>query len=59
MDKERLKKYKLFNGPDGCDMTKFNYLNKSGVYTWPTIDDKEFYDDVMNSWNTLGFSKEE
>ena len=40
-------------------MNQFEYLNKSGCLTWPTIDDKEFYDDVMHSFNTLGFEKDE
>jgi len=44
--KEMLKKYRLLNGGDKCDMSKFEYLNKSGVYNVPKINDEEFMDDV-------------
>jgi myosin heavy subunit len=47
------------NNGNTCDMSKFNYLNTTGVYEWPTIDDKEFYNDVMNSFTSLGFDPEE
>ena len=52
-------KYKLADSGGKCDMTKFNYLNTTGVYEWPTINDQEFYDDVMNSFKSLGFDAEE
>jgi myosin heavy subunit len=54
-----LMKYKLADSSGKCDMTKFNYLNTTGVYEWPTIDDNEFYNDVMNSFKSLGFDEEE
>ena len=57
--KDKLKSLHLLNDDGICDMTKFNFLNKSGVYTVGKIDDEEFYNDVQVSLNTLDFSKDE
>lgn len=40
-------------------MSKFEYLNKSGVYTVPKINDEEFMNDVQFSLKNLDFSSEE
>lgn len=43
---EMHKKYKMLNNNGKCDMSKFNYLNGSGVYVVEKINDEEFMDDV-------------
>lgn len=40
-------------------MSKFEYLNKSGVYTVPKINDEEFMNDIQTSLRNLDFSEEE
>lgn len=55
--KEMLARYKLLNDGDTCNMKLFNYLNQSGVYETPKINDKEFYDDVNKAFNDLDFSE--
>ena len=57
--KEDIIKYKLNNSGSECDMKKFFYLNQSGVYSTPKVDDKEFYDDVCNSLKNLQFTEGE
>lgn len=37
--KEKLEKLKLLNDDGTCNMTKFNYLNQSGIYECKKIDD--------------------
>jgi myosin-5 len=54
-----LTKYKLNNNGGSCDMKKFIYVNQSGVYEHPKINDKEFYNDVVNSFQSLDFSEGE
>jgi myosin heavy subunit len=63
---ELLKSLKLDNAANGtCDMSKFRVLNQQSnttpkpVYTLATVNDNEFYNDVVNSFNTLGFEQEE
>lgn len=39
--------------------TDFNYLNKTNCYIVDTIDDKKLFDEVMLSFETIGFSQSE
>lgn len=49
--KDRLAQYHLLSEEDEeCDMGKFFFLNQSGVYTTPKVDDQEFYDDVNRAF---------
>lgn len=50
------KKYKLFTNGMKCEMSYFENLKKSGIYSSPNIDDKEIYDDVSKSFVKLNFS---
>jgi myosin heavy subunit len=59
MDKERLKKYHFCNDGDNVKMESFNYLLKSKCFIWETINDLEFFTDISNSFNSLGFDAEE
>ena len=56
---EKQKKYFLLNDGDKCRLSYFNNLKKSGIYSSSKIDDKEFYDDVVNAFVRLEFSAEE
>jgi hypothetical protein len=40
-------------------MKKFANLKKSGTYTSPKIDDREFYDDVIQAFERLDFTEGE
>lgn len=55
--KEMLAKYHLLNDGDACNMKLFNYLNQSGVYETPKVDDEEFFMDVNKSFRDLDFSE--
>ena len=59
MAPDKLKQYGYCNQGDKVDMTQFNYLKKSECFIWETINDKEFFDDTNNSFNSLGFNQEE
>lgn len=49
--KEKLKQYHLLEeDEDKCDMENFYFLNQSGIYTTPKVDDQEFYDDVNKAF---------
>ena len=52
-------KYNLFNKGKTCDMTYFNILRSSGLYSTPKVDDNEFYTDVVKAFKTLNFSEDE
>ena len=50
----------LFLIKDGKPLLeKFEYLNKSGCYSVPTVNDKEFYDEVAESFRTMEFRADE
>ena len=50
----------LYLAKDGVSlMEKFEYLNKSGCYAVPTLDDKELYDEVVSSFRTMEFKPDE
>ena len=50
----------LYLAKDGVSlMEKFEYLNKSGCYVVPTLDDKELYDEVVTSFRTMEFKPDE
>ena len=55
--KDMLEKYCLLNDGDKCNMRLFNYLNQSGVYETPKVDDEEFYMDVNKAFYDLGFTE--
>ena len=40
-------------------MEKFDYLNKSGCYAVPTVNDQELYVEVTDSFRTMQFSQDE
>ena len=49
----------LTNNGNQVDMSKFKLLNKSPIYATPTVKDKEFYDDMMNSFSDLNFTEDQ
>ena len=54
--KEKLREYRLLDKEDeGCDMEQFNFLNQSGVYQTPKVNDQEFYDDVCQAFRVFYF----
>ena len=57
--KDVLQKYLLINeGEEKVDLKRFHYLNQSGVYETPKVDDEEFYMDVCKSFHDLDFPEE-
>lgn len=49
----------MYNDGNKVTMSKFKNLKKSGLYTHPKIDDKEFFDDVTSAFKKLDFSADE
>ena len=49
--KEKLKEYHLIEEDESsCEMENFFYLNQSGVYSTPKVNDEEFYNDVCQAF---------
>lgn len=55
--KDMLGRYKLLNDNGECDMKSFKYLNQSGVYDTPRVDDLEFYTEVNKAFYGLEFTE--
>ena len=50
----------LYLAKDGQPlMESLEYLNRSGCYVVPTVNDVELYNEVVSSFNTMKFTKEE
>jgi myosin heavy subunit len=48
---EKLQEYKLTEDvTSSCSMNEFYFLNQSGVYQTPKVDDNEFYEDVCKAF---------
>jgi len=58
-DTDFLKKYLLNNDGDKVDMTKYNFIKKSGCFKAGDIDDKKEFDEVVESMVTMKFTEEE
>jgi myosin heavy subunit len=51
---DKLKEYRLVSEDESsCDMEEFFYLNQSGVYQTPKVDDEEFYNDVNQAFTVF------
>lgn len=51
---DKLKQYRLTAEDEtSCEMEDFFYLNQSGVYQTPKVDDEEFYNDVVQAFTVL------
>jgi len=59
MSEDQLSKYKLNNNGVSCDMSKFKNLRKSGLYKTPTVNDKEFFNEISTAFEKLNFNETE